>query len=123
MAVMQSRDTRSETAGVDLSAAQFKFVTLESDGNVDLANAAGENAYGVCIAGAAAGRSVTVVRTGSCMVVAGGTISAGAAVATDANGAAAAATTGNVILGYAKEAAVAGQVIEVELITGGNVAA
>ena len=34
MAVMQSRDTRSFVAGESLAAAQFKFVTLESDGQV-----------------------------------------------------------------------------------------
>lgn len=123
MAVMQSRDTRTEIAGVDLSSAQFKFVTLESDGQVDLANSAGEQCYGICIAGAAAGRAVTVVRTGSCLVEAGGTIAAGAAVATDAAGAAVAATTGNIVMGYAKEAAVDGQIIEIELIAGGNASA
>ena len=51
MAVMQSRDNRTFVAGEDLSAAQFKFVTLEADGQVDLADAAGENAIGVCISG------------------------------------------------------------------------
>lgn len=122
MAVMASRDTRSEIAGVDLSSAQFKFVTLESDGFVDLANAAGEQAYGVCIVGGAVGAAVTVVRTGSVNVVAGGTIAAGAAVATDAAGDAVTAAIGNIIMGYAKEAGVAGQVIEIELITGGNAA-
>lgn len=122
MAVMASRDTRSEIAGVDLSSAQFKFVTLESDGFVDLANLAGEQAYGVCIVGGAVGSAVTVVRTGSVNVVAGGTIAAGAAVATNASGTAAAAAVGNIIMGYAKEAGVAGQVIEIELITGGNAA-
>ena len=47
MAVMQSRDTRTFVAGEDLSSAQFKFVTLESDGQVDLADSAGENCIGV----------------------------------------------------------------------------
>lgn len=42
MAVMQSRDNRTFIAGEDLSSAQFKFVTLESDGQVDLADSAGE---------------------------------------------------------------------------------
>jgi hypothetical protein len=42
MAVIQTRDTRTFIAGEDLSAAQFKFVTLESDGQVDLADSAGE---------------------------------------------------------------------------------
>lgn len=123
MAVMQSRDTRTFIAGVDLSSAQFKFVTLEADGQVDLANGAGENCIGVCLAGAAAGRAVTVAMTGKVMVTSGGTITAGAAVATDAAGDAVAATTGNIIMGYATEDAVDGQVIAIELIQGGNAAA
>jgi len=121
MAVMASRDTRTFIAGEDLSSAQFKFVTLESDGQVDLADAAGENAIGVCIVGGAAGAAVTVVISGSCMVEAGGVITAGAAVQTGADGAALAAAAGDVVLGYAREAAVDGQIIEVELIQGGNV--
>lgn len=121
MAVMQSRDTRTFIAGEDLSSAQFKFVTLESDGQVDLADSAGENAIGVCIVGAAAGAAVTVVVSGSCMVEAGGNITAGAAVQTGADGTALAAASGDVVLGYAREAAVDGQIIEVELIQGGNV--
>ena len=120
---MQSRDNRTFIAGEDLSAAQFKFVTLESDGQVDLADSAGENAIGVCLAGATAGNAVTVCVSGSVMVTAGGTIAAGAAVQTDAAGDALTAATGDVILGYAREAAVDGQIIEIEMIQGGNVAA
>ena len=123
MAVMQSRDTRTEIAGADLSAAQFKFVTLDAGGVVTVAGAAGEQAYGVCIAGAASGKPVTVVRSGSCLVEAGGTIAAGAAVQTGADGTALAAAIGDVVMGYAKEAAVDGQIIEVEVITGGNIVA
>jgi len=123
MAVMQSRDTRTEIAGVDLSSAQFKFVTLEADGFVDLANSAGEQCYGICIAGAAAGKAVTVVRTGSCMVEAGGSITAGDAIQAGADGTALTAATGDVVMGYAKEDGVDGQVIEMELISGGNVVA
>ena len=70
---MQSRDNRTFIAGEDLSSAQFKFVTLESDGQVDLADSAGENAIGVCIVGAGAGKAVTVTVSGSVMVTAGGT--------------------------------------------------
>ena len=71
MAVMQSRDNRTFIAGENLSAAQFKFVTLESDGQVDLADAAGENTIGVCLVGGAAGAAVTVCVSGSVMVEAG----------------------------------------------------
>jgi len=49
MAVMQSRDTRTFEAGGDLSAGQFKFVTLAADGQVDITASAGGNAIGVLL--------------------------------------------------------------------------
>ncbi len=123
MATMQSRDTRTFVAGEDLSTAQFKFVTLEADGQVDLADSAGENCVGVLLVEGEAARAVTVVLTGSVMVEAGGTVTNGGAVATDATGRAVDATTGDIIMGYAREAGVANQVIEIELIQGGNASA
>lgn len=123
MATMQSRDTRTFVAGEDLSTAQFKFVTLESDGEVDLADSAGENCIGVLLVEGAATRAVTVVVSGSTMVEAGGTVTAGGAVAVDATGRAVDATTGDIVMGYAREAGVTNQVIEIELIQGGNAAA
>jgi len=123
MATMQSRDTRTFVAGEDLSTAQFKFVTLEADGQVDLADSAGENCVGVLLVEGEAARAVTVVLTGSVMVEAGGTVTAGGAVATDATGRAVDATTGDIVMGYAREAGVANQVIEIELIQGGNASA
>tara|TARA_R110000868_G_scaffold46507_1_gene153540 strand:+ start:3521 stop:3895 length:375 start_codon:yes stop_codon:yes gene_type:complete len=121
MAVMASRDNRTFIAGVDLAAAQFKFVTLESDGFVDLANSAGENCIGVCLVGGAVGAAVTVAVSGKVMVEAGGTIAAGAAVQTGADGTALTAASGDVVMGYALEAGVDGQIIAIELIQGGNV--
>ena len=121
MAVMQSRDTRTFIAGEDLSSAQFKFVTLESDGQVDLADAAGENAIGVLLNDPASGEAATVAVSGKVMVTSGGTIAAGAQVQTDASGDALTAAAGDVVLGYALEAAVDGQVFAIELIQGGNV--
>ena len=123
MAVIQTRDTRTFIAGEDLSAAQFKFVTLESDGQVDLADSAGENCIGVCLVGGAAGAAVTVAVSGKVMVEAGGTIAAGAAVQTDANGDALTAASGDYVMGYALEAGVDGQIIAIELIQGGNIVA
>ena len=124
MAVIQTRDNRTFEAGGDLSAAQFKFVTLESDGQVDLANSAGENCIGVLLNNPdAAGKAATVAISGKVMVEAGGTIAAGAAVATDAAGDAVTASTGNIVMGYATEAGVDGQIIAIELIQGGNAAA
>lgn len=123
MAVIQTRDTRTFEAGGNLSTGQFKFVTLEADGQVDLANAAGENCIGVLLNNPdAAGKAATVAISGKVMVTAGGTIAAGAAVATDAAGDAVTAAVGNIVMGYALEAGVDGQVIAVELIQGGNAA-
>ena len=123
MAEQESRDTRTFIAGEDLSSSQFKFVTLESDGQVDLADSAGENCMGVVINDPASGGEATVVVSGKTVVTAGGTIAAGAAIATDASGDAVTAASTNIIMGYALEAGVDGQVIAVELIQGGNAAA
>jgi hypothetical protein len=121
MAVIQTRDTRTFIAGENLASAQFKFVTLEADGQVDLADAAGENCIGVCLVGGAAGAAVTVALSGKVMVEAGDTVAAGAAVQTDGDGNAITAAAGDVVMGYALEAGVDGQIIAIELIQGGNV--
>jgi len=123
MAVQESRETRTFIAGEDLSSSQFKFVTLESDGQVDLADAAGENCIGVVLNDPASGGEATVVVSGKTVVQAGGTIAAGASIATAADGQAVTASTGNIVMGYALEAGVDGQTIAVELIQGGNAAA
>jgi len=124
MAVIQTRDTRSFEAGEDLSAAQFKFVTLESDGQVDLADAAGENCIGVLLNNPdAAGKAATVAISGKVMITCGDTVAAGAALQTDAAGDAITAATGDYVMGYALEAGVDGQIIAMELIQGGNIVA
>jgi len=124
MAVMQSRDTRTFIAGEDLSSAQFKFVTLEADGQVDLADADAENCIGVLINDPAAGEAATVVMSGKVMVTAGGAVTAGDAVVTDTSGDAVELTTSSsataVTMGYALEDAVDGQIFAIELIQGGN---
>jgi len=123
MAVQESRETRTFIAGEDLSSSQFKFVTLESDGQIDLADSAGENCMGVVVNDPTSGSEATVVVGGKTVVTAGGTIAAGASVATDASGDAVTASTGNIVMGYALEAGVDGQVIAIEVIQGGNAAA
>lgn len=121
MAVTESRDTRTFIAGEDLSAHQFRFVTLESDGQVDKADAAGERCIGIVENDPAAGEEATVVISGKTRVVCAGTIAAGAEIQTDAAGEALTAAAGDVVMGYALEAGVDGQVIAMELIQGGNV--
>jgi len=124
MSVMQSRDNRTFEAGGDLSAAQFKFVTLAADGQVDVTASAGGNAIGVLLNNpAVAGYAATVCMSGDVMVEAGGTITAGDQIQSSATGTALLAATGDVVLGYAREDAVVGQIMRIEFITGGNVAA
>lgn len=124
MTVMQSRDTRTFEAGGDLSADQFKFVSLAADGQVDVTASAGGNAIGVLLNNpSAAGYAATVVVSGDVMVKAGGTITAGDQIQSSATGEALLAATGDVVLGYARESAVDGQLMRIEFITGGNVAA
>ena len=124
MSVMQSRDNRTFEAGGDLSAAQFKFVTLAADGQVDVTASAGGNAIGVLLNNpAVAGYAATVCVSGDVMVEAGGTITAGDQIQSSATGTALLAATGDVVLGYAREDAVVGQIMRIEFITGGNVAA
>jgi hypothetical protein len=123
MAVMQSRDTRTMIAGEDLSAAQFKFVTLEADGQIDLADSAGENCFGVLLNKPTAGAAATVAMTGKVMVEAGASVTAGDQLQTDAAGDAITAAAGDVVMGYALEDAVDGQIFAMELIQGGNVVA
>ena len=125
MAVMQSRDTRTFVAGESLTAAQFHFVTLEADGQVDLADADAENCIGVLLNNPAAAAAATVAISGKVMVEAGGTITAGDKVATNNAGEAIELTSSSsataVTMGYALEDAVDGQIMAIELIQGGNV--
>jgi len=123
MAVFQSRDTRTFEAGGDLSAGQFKFVALAADGQVDLCGD-GAQAIGVLYNEPdAAGKAATVVMTGKTIVEAGASVTAGDSVASDADGNCVTAATDDVIMGYALEDAVDGQVFAIELIQGGNAAA
>ena len=61
--------------------------------------------------------------SGTVIVEAGGTVTNGGAVSTDATGRAVDSTTGDIIMGYAREAGVVNQKIQIELIQGGNASA
>lgn len=102
---------------------QFLFVTVpDSNGRVGPAGA-GARMAGVSLQPTTAAlQSLAVAYDGRVQVLAGGTITAGAAVASNAAGRAVAATTGNAVLGYALEAAVNNQIITVELARSERVA-
>jgi hypothetical protein len=115
MAFTERLATRTYISGAALT--QFTFVVgPASDGQIDPVGTAGARATGVVLqSAAAAGQAVTVAYDGRVTVLAAGTIAAGGAVSSNNAGRAIAATTGHVILGYAQEAAVTGQVITIDL--------
>lgn len=90
-----------------------KFVA----GGVGAAAAATDLAIGVSdTLDATAGQTVDVIMNGSAEVVLGGTVAAGAPITSDANGAGVnAGTAGNIAIGYALAAGVAGDIIDVAL--------
>lgn len=108
--------TLTSIAGADLSASQYRFVEQSSAGAVTVCNAAGEKALGVVYNDPANGQAATIAYGGIARVVAGGAITIGNAIATDNQGRAVAATTGQTILGEAMSAAsTAGEIVSVLL--------
>jgi len=116
MATMQNVETKTYVAG---SAKQFHFVALAADGQVDAAGA-GVASVGVLLNEPTAGQAATVAYSGRLMVEAGGNVTRGAAVCSDAAGACVDAASGDIILGYAREAGVDGQIIAIDFFLGGN---
>lgn len=111
MAYDESKVCISLEAGQDLSAAQYHFVSVASDGQVD-ATGAGLAAIGVLQNDpSAAGRAAEVCVGGLTKVAAGGTVAAGAVVAANAAGKAVAATTGDIVLGTAVTGGADGSII------------
>lgn len=111
MAFIENASNRSYPAASAVT--QFRFVTMGSTGVAH--TGAGLRASGVALASAAAGGVVPVAYDGRVSVVAAGTISRGASVASNASGQAVAATTGNIIVGTAYEDAVAGQIMVIDI--------
>ena len=115
MAFTEKMATRTYVSGSAI--AQFTFVSLAADGQIDN-TAANARTDGVALASAAgANEAVAVAYDGRVTVVTGaaGGIARGAAIAVDAAGKAKTAASTNVIVGYALEAGAAGQIITIEL--------
>jgi hypothetical protein len=122
MATVEGRFNRTYIAGTDLSAAQFHFVALAADGEVDVAGD-GVVVAGVLLNNPLVANAATVAWAGRVIVEAGATVTAGDAIASNATGEAITAATGDIIVGYARESGVDGQIIAIDLINGGNAAA
>jgi hypothetical protein len=113
MATQDNMLTVTLEAGADLSAKQFYFVSVASDGQID-PTGDGLDADGVLQdAPAAAGRAALVAIAGKVKVVCGGVVTRGGPVASDADGKAVNAASGDIILGVALETGASGRIIEI----------
>jgi hypothetical protein len=112
------------TAGADLSAKQYFFVSVAADGQID-PTGDGAQADGVLQdAPSAAGDPALVFSgIGFTKVSAGGTITAGDDLASDAAGEAITSTSGDEILGVAMESGVDGDIITMLLRNGSGATA
>lgn len=114
MATSNNPQLLSLEAGADLSAAQFLLVKGHTTANQVVLAGDGENAIGVLYEpAAAAGRAVAVANGGVVRAYAGGNVSVGARVASDANGKIVTAASGDYVLGVAKTAGADGAMIEI----------
>jgi len=113
MAYKNSQTCVTLEAGADLSTNQFHFVTMDSDGQLSVSTD-GAASVGVLLNDpSAAGRAAEVCIGGLTRVEAGGTVAAGAAVASNATGEAITAASGDVILGTAVSGGADGEVISI----------
>ena len=107
MAFEEALESITIKAGADLSAAtnQYKFVTLDANGNCILADALGEHVVGVLQNKPKQNQAATVAVDGVTKCQANAAIVAGANITTAATGRAVTAATGNQIVGQARSAA------------------
>lgn len=113
MAFTERMATRTYISGS--AVAQFTFVTLAADGQVDNTSANARTDGVALQAASGANEAIAVAYDGRVTVVAGGTIARGDAIAVGTSGKAKTAASTNVIVGYALEAGVNGQIITIEL--------
>lgn len=111
-------------AGADLSAKQFTFVIGNTTDRTVVNATDGQAADGVLINDPISGAAATVVTAGRVIVEVGtGGLTAGDLVASDANGEAIEATTGDIVVGKALETAAAGTRTTIDFFRGGNAVA
>lgn len=124
MATQGNQIRESMIAGADLSAKQWTFVIMNTTDRTVVSATDGQAADGVLINDPTSGAAATVVTHGRVIVEVGtGGLTAGDNVASDANGEAIAAATGDVVVGKCVQGAAAGERAVIDFFRGGNVAA
>ncbi len=114
MATENTLDCRSKIAGADLSTKQFYVVKLNSSGQIVLAGD-GEAAYGILQDKPASAAVGAVAVAGQSLAVLGGTVAAGAKVASNASGQVVTATTGEYVIGTCTEGGAVNEVRSIEI--------
>jgi hypothetical protein len=117
MAHVYTEQARTYEASGDLSASQFCFMKLDSNGQIAVATEGSGSIVGVLTdKPAARGRAGRVVWAGTTMVKAGGTLVPGDRVSCDSTGKAVALGTGDsASLGVVVTGGVSGDVLSVQL--------
>jgi len=118
LAFYENVSTRTYIAGAVIP--QFSFVQLAANGKVLVPALGGRADATTMTESTAVDQAITGAYDGRVMVKAGGAIARGGPVATNAAGLAVAAALGNVIVGYALEAAVINQIMTVEINRAGT---
>lgn len=116
MAYQEQKTSISLPANADLSSNQYHFVTTTNSSGQARVALAGDGAFAIGVLQNkpdTAGDVAEIAIGGVLKVVAGGSITSGAAVACDANGEAVTAASGDVILGTAIKSADAADIIPV----------
>lgn len=113
MAYTEQETSVSLVAGADLTAHQFKFVSVDANGDVVL-TAADAKAQGVLLNAPGVGEAATVAIGGIVKVKASGAITAGGDVSAAVDGTAGPAGVG-VVLGTALETGANGRIISILL--------
>lgn len=113
MAYTEHTTSVTLTAGADLSTHQFKFVSVDANGDVVL-TADDAKAQGVLMNAPGDGEAATVAINGIVKVECGAAVTAGGAVSSGANGEAKNAASGEV-LGTALETGADGRIISILL--------
>ncbi len=110
-------ETLSLVAAADLSAKQFYFVKVDSNGKADLPTASADRVIGVLQNKPKSGEVAEIRVLGGTKLAASGTISAGGEVMPHTDGTArAAATSGNTVRAIALEAAASGDIFSAMLV-------
>lgn len=110
MAYENAMHVITAVAGADLSAAQYKFVKLNTTANQVVLCGDGEDGDGVLQNDPTSGQAATVCIGGVTKVLLGGTVAAGGVVSSGAAGIANASANGDYMLGKALTGGASGEI-------------